>query len=196
MRLWGYFVASSQNLRETVVTPMGVGDARVLKLLWVGRMVPLKHVDTIIRAVRCLIKSGIKNISLTLVGDGPERGRLETLAKELPVTFKPFMPVEEVRNVMRMHHAYVFASDATDGWGAVVNEALAEGVLVVSSREPGSGVTILPDSCLYDCGSVSQLCKLLKGIADGSVRLPVREIADRWSAEKAARGLVAFAREK
>ena len=48
MTLWGYFVAPSvqQSNNRTIE------QSNILKVLWVGRMLHWKRVDTIIRAVR------------------------------------------------------------------------------------------------------------------------------------------------
>jgi glycosyltransferase involved in cell wall biosynthesis len=58
----------------------GIGDSFLL--LYVGRLASLKHVDDLIRAVS---RMGGANVKLMIVGSGPERERLEALAKELRV---------------------------------------------------------------------------------------------------------------
>ena len=82
---------------------------------------------------------------------------------------------------MQSHDMYIFASNSFDGWGAVVNEAIEEGMTVVASRESGSGATILPESCVFDCKDSSALSKLILSYAELPVISP-----EIWSAKAAA----------
>lgn len=183
---WGYFVApsASKSKLEKVVAierseiAEGLHGQRkdnVLSVLWVGRMLKLKRVDTIIRAVARVIKLKSKGkveqwrgINLTLVGDGPEKERLMKLAEKVNststspiITFLPSQPIEKIREIMREHDVYVFSSNGMDGWGAVVNEALEEGMAVIGTYETGASAVLLPESNLYHCGDVKGLVKCL-----------------------------------
>ena len=186
LRLWAYFVQASsidyniQKKRRANEKAMIVSGERILRLLWVGRMLALKNVDCIIEALRKALQKNEK-ISLTLVGDGPEKERLKALADGLPVEFKPFVPINEIRSIMQSHDMYIFASNSFDGWGAVVNEAIEEGMTVVASRESGSGATILPESCVFDCKESSALSKLILSYTELPVISP-----EIWSAKAAA----------
>lgn len=155
MRIWGYSVDRSSQPRSCKMS-------QPKSVLWIGRMLDVKRVDTIIRAiVRC------PNLRLDLYGDGPERNRLETLAQAHfdKISFHPPVQIERVRAIMREHDIYVFSSDNGDGWGAVVNEALEEGMAVLGSREAGSSATILPEDCLFHAGDSKELaCKLQRPI--------------------------------
>ena len=145
----------------------------LVKLLWVGRMIPLKHVDTILKAMKLLPHD---MYSLTLVGDGVEKTRLMKLARGLPVTFMPPQPMDKIRELMRQHDIFVFPSNAYEGWGAVVSEALEEGMRVVGSRESGACITMLPESNLFHSGDWSELAKRLSG--------PIAHVAiGPWSVE-------------
>lgn len=153
---WGYFVEPS-NFRPA-------DDQRnsnsSLKLLWVGRMLDWKRVDTIVKAV-CACSA---NITLTLVGDGPERTRLEKLALGLPVTFLPPQPIARIRSIMRAHDVYILSSNAVEGWGAALNEAIEEGMKVLGTHEAGSSAALLPESCLFHAGDWRRLAALLKDL--------------------------------
>jgi len=54
-------------------------------LLFVGRLTALKGVDYLIRAVPKAAHLLGRDLTLTVMGDGPERSRLETLAQQLSV---------------------------------------------------------------------------------------------------------------
>lgn len=180
MVLWGYFVEPSERTQRKSV----VHDHEC-RVLWVGRMLKLKRVDTIIKAVGKVVQSsyGGKDMQLLLVGDGPERRRLELLAKGLPVAFRDSVPIKQVRDLMGRHDVYVFSSDGHDGWGAVVSEALEEGMIVFGTCETGASATMLSPERLFKVGDVDALATLLKKAADGEF-MPTG-IGD-WSADKAA----------
>lgn len=185
MRLWGYFVAPSQLSPRPALTTNH--QARTTRILWVGRMLDWKCVDTIIRAV-ALAQARGQNISLTLVGDGPEKNHLKTMAKRLssPVEFMGPVPITQVRSLMRQHDVYVLSSNAYEGWGAVVSEAMEEGLCVWGTREAGSTATILPVECLFPAGDAQKLCELMMRAAKRN--LP--EMPFVWTAAVAASALV------
>src|SRR5204863_9544486 len=60
-----------------------LGDDEVL-LTWVGRLVPIKRVDVLLRAVERARSAGAP-VRLAIVGDGELRGELEQLARSLVV---------------------------------------------------------------------------------------------------------------
>jgi glycosyltransferase involved in cell wall biosynthesis len=84
---------------------------------------------------------------------------------------------------MRAHDVYVLSSNAYEGWGAVVSEALEEGMKVVGTYEAGASATILPESNLFHAGDWSWLKDLLqKDILKADIGL--------WSAKNAAKVLI------
>ena len=147
--------------------------------LWIGRMQSFKHVDTIIHVVNSL-----EQLSLDLYGNGPQKQKLQILASEQTnIHFHDFVSITEVRNLMRQYDTYIFASNAYEGWGAVVSEALEEGMRVFATIESGAGSTILPRENLFPSGDTSALIKLLQTpSAPGNIGL--------WTAEEAAKVLV------
>jgi glycosyltransferase involved in cell wall biosynthesis len=125
-------------------------------------MLKLKRVDTIIKAVgEC---SKIKKITLDIYGLGPEEAKLKKIAAKYGdvIKFYPPVPISEVRKLMREHDVYVLSSNAYEGWGAVVSEAIEEGLAVIGTYEAGSSATILPESNLFHAGGWCRLQKLLQ----------------------------------
>ena len=152
-----------------------------LRVLWVGRMLNWKRVDTLVKA--CLSKELCERVELHLYGHGPEEQRLRNLANDAPhIHFHDFVPVDQVRDLMRSHDIYVLPSDGGEGWGAVVSEALEEGMQVFGTVEAGSSATILPPTHLFTADDVTRLCELLK------TQLPKVSIGE-WTAEKGAHWL-------
>lgn len=181
---WGYFVAPSEY-RINTDGRRAEGDG-TLKVLWAGRMLKWKRVDSIIVATKILANQGAK-VELTLVGDGPEKARLKRLAVGLPVAFISSQTGDRVREIMRTHNTFVLASDAYEGWGAVVSEALEEGMSVIGTFEAGASAAILSSNRLYHAGDAKTLARLLEREIAGE--LPPCAIGD-WSAKSAANRLL------
>ena len=190
MRMWGYFVAEGTGNRE-----QGTGgivreaSSRAMRVLWVGRLLDWKRVDTIIKAMIDLTVSSSRStrlkITLDIYGSGPEENRLKQLASgyEEIIKFYPPVPIAEVRKLMREHDVYVLASNGYEGWGAVVSEALEEGIKVIGTYEAGSSATILPENCLYHAGDWRALVHLL------AVGIPSNGIGE-WTAVEAAQTII------
>lgn len=117
-----------------------------LKLLFVGRLVPYKGCDMVIEAARELLHSG--QAMLTIVGDGPERSRLEALAGKLnnpaAVTFIGEVPHAEVQRHFSQADVFAFPSIREFG-GAVVLEAMTMGCVPVIVNYGGPAELITPD---------------------------------------------------
>lgn len=76
LHLWGYFI-------EPPASPPPCRQREgALHILWAGRMLKLKRLDTLIKAVGFLIEAG-KDVRLTLVGHGPEESRLQKMANRI-----------------------------------------------------------------------------------------------------------------
>ena len=84
---------------------------------------------------------------------------------------------------MREHDIYVLASNAYEGWGAVVSEALEEGMNVIGTYEAGASATILPNERLFHSGDCKALVAIIENERKGT--LPSCTIGN-WTAEKAA----------
>ncbi len=191
MRMWGYFVAPSDAARARQADADLGG--RALRVLWVGRLLAWKRVDTLFKAAAaCLEKF---SLALTVVGDGPERARLERLGRRLfagrpgVLDFRHSVPIGEVRTLMRAHDVYVLPSNGYEGWGAVVSEALEEGMSVLGTFEAGASATMLPKERLFRAGDWRALARLLEKAREGA--LPPCAIGD-WTAANAAERLACF----
>ena len=104
----------------------------------VGRLVPQKGLDTLLQALA--LQRGAK-WRLTIVGDGPERERLEHLASDLRlaarVRWTGGLPAEQVANLWPDLDVLVQPSLALPNWreanGIVLMEAMANEVAVLGT---------------------------------------------------------------
>jgi glycosyltransferase involved in cell wall biosynthesis len=113
--------------RITEVPPAGEAS----DVAFAGRLIKDKHVDVLLRAC------GGKPLSVTIIGDGPERAALEALAKDLGVNavFTGFLPEEALIARLKAAKLFVLPS-AREGFSITTLEALACGVPVVTVDEP------------------------------------------------------------
>jgi glycosyltransferase involved in cell wall biosynthesis len=124
-------------------------DARVL--LSVARLTQQKAIDVAIRALPLLPEDTV----LVVLGDGPERGALEALARELGIDNRVFLLGRVPDVAAWLRRATVLVHPARwEGFGLAVLEAMLAGQPVVASRvsslpelvvDGETGVLVQPD---------------------------------------------------
>jgi len=116
-----------------------------LELIFVGGLVPRKACDLALRAAAPLLRNNLAHF--TVLGDGPERSRLEQLATSLgiekAVTFCGWLSHAEVLTSLQSSDVLVFPS-VRDFGGGVVFEALAVGAVPLVVDFGGPGDTVYP----------------------------------------------------
>lgn len=108
--------------------------------LFVGRLVAIKNVDTVLKAFAKLKRP---DRALVIVGDGPEKEKLEQLANnlEVDVLFTGRLEGEELLQWYNIATCFVLAS-YQEPFGAVTNEALLAGCHCLISSRAGSACLI------------------------------------------------------
>ena len=124
---------------EVVLPPGGVSDT----VLFVGRLVEKKGVDTLIDAMAILHQSA-PGLELSVIGDGPARGDLEKRAQAagIKVKFHGWLDEKKVRSAMRRALLLAVPSRTatggdSEGLPTVIMEAMAFGVPVVATHHAG-----------------------------------------------------------
>ncbi len=104
---------------------------------WVGRMTGVKDADAVLEIVRATRERGIPAV-LCMVGDGPDRERLEQVAHDLGIArstyFVGYQP--DVAGYYRLFDAFLLPS-VNEGTPVSAIEALASGTPVVATRVGG-----------------------------------------------------------
>ena len=106
-------------------------------LVFVGRLAEEKRVDELLRF---RANMGPGGVTLLLVGDGPDRKRLEGVAQSLglaapDVVFAGMVPAEQVADWYQLGDLFVSAS-TSETQGLTYAEALAAGVPVLCRADP------------------------------------------------------------
>lgn len=155
------------------------------RLIFIGRNLPLKGVDTLLHALKSLED---QDWCLTVVGDGPAKTAWHLLVNRLGlagrINFRPSMPNHDLMNLLQASDLLVLPSKGKEGWGAVVNEALMLGVPVICSSFCGAADLLgsLNRGEVFDAGSVTSLTKVLKRwISKGKASDAQREEIRKWS---------------
>jgi glycosyltransferase involved in cell wall biosynthesis len=111
----------------------------------VARLVPHKRIDLLLHHVRTAARR-VPGLRVDVVGDGPERARLQALVTDLglqhTVTFHGYQP-DEVRDSLLSRAWVTTATSVAEGWGCSVIEAAAWGVPCVAMAAPGIDDSVL-----------------------------------------------------
>lgn len=111
-------------------------NAQGANILAVGRLVHQKGFDTLIRAF-WQVKAELGDATLRIIGEGPDRPKLESLVDELGLGDSVSLPgfTRDIRSEYARSNVFVCASRA-EGFGNVIVEAMSYGMTVVSTDCP------------------------------------------------------------
>jgi len=107
-------------------------DIEGFTLLFLGRLVPVKGLDQLLRAVATLSEP----ISIRIAGDGPERSKLRDLARRLQIdaTFEGWVAGDRKEALLRACDAIVVPSGPQDGLPTVLFEAKARALPIIATE--------------------------------------------------------------
>lgn len=172
--------------REIVVIPNGIDIETILEelpsknlsdVIFAGRLLQNKNVDVLLKAV-AILKIQNPYIRLCIIGDGPEKIKLESLADKLEirnnVSFLGFFEDNnKVYSIMKASKVFVLPS-TREGFGIVALEANACGLPVITiDHEHNATKELIIDgengvlTSLDDKQIANAIEKLLKNRRDG-----------------------------
>jgi glycosyltransferase involved in cell wall biosynthesis len=184
-------------------------QADPLVVLSVGNLIPIKGHDLLLRAFAAMkdrLSAIFPAFSVEVIGDGPERARLQLLAQELGIAakvhFRGRQSRREVADAMRRMTVFVLPS-RYEGLGCVYLEAMSAGKPVIACQGQGieevirpavNGCLIAPDDLqgLTDTlTTLLQRAELRRKIGDAARRT----ILQGFTLEQQAERLVGLYRE-
>ena len=186
------FLYSIENLKVLNAKPI-VSDT--LKFLFIGQLIERKGLDILLQAL-----SRVENLnwSLDVYGEGEDELTIPNLVNELnlvdKVNLNGVVSNKELRCIVGQHHILILPS-RFDGWGAVVNEAIASGLQVICSDRCGASILIVNDKIghVFDINNTKSLTKILEqSIAekDDIDRNYILEYSNYLKGEKVAQYLI------
>jgi glycosyltransferase involved in cell wall biosynthesis len=179
---------------EVVLPPVGASGT----VLFVGRLVEKKGVDTLIDAM-AILRQSAPGLDLSVIGDGPARSELEKHAQAvgIKVKFHGWLDEKKVHSAMRRAlllavPSRTAAGGDSEGLPTVIMEAMAFGVPVVATHHAGipeiisDKVTglLAPEA---DAGALAEAILTLKNEPDLANRLRGEAYADVRARFDAAR---------
>jgi glycosyltransferase involved in cell wall biosynthesis len=166
------------------VEPLPVPLKTPIKAVTVGRLIPLKRVDGLLEALKEL-----PDLGLVVVGDGPERLRLERRARELGVSDRVYFAGQrskkEALGLMAACDLFVLNS-AYEGLPHVVLEAMALGLPVVATAAGGTPEVVRDgETGVLVPGRYGTLGASLSALArDPALRRRLGRAARQWIGER------------
>lgn len=173
-------------------------DSSTVKIFWCARFLGWKHPEMVVDLARRLSETRL-DVEINMVGIG---GLWEKVRKSIAeyhlediLHLVGSVPNEKVLDLMQAHHIFLLTSDRQEGWGVVVNEAMANGCCVVSSDAVGSVPYLIEDGVNGRLFRSEDGDSLYRAIYDLVVDRQLREqytrqayktISEDWSPKRAA----------
>ena len=191
MYKWGYFPETKYHDLDELMKKKTVGE-----ILWTGRMIDWKHPEEALELARRLKENEI-SFHLTMIGEGPLRPQLEkniqVYGLQQNITLLDFMQPDKVRDYMEKSQIYLMTSDRQEGWGAVVNEAMNSGCMVIGTLEAGSVPYLISngENGLYYCqGDVEYLTKVVEEVLSCNAEYEVSRKEENGALTKEDKGII------
>lgn len=206
---WGYFTRVEKNFVETC--SQDVSTKGKVHILWCARFLLLKHPELVVQLAARLKADGYDFV-VDMYGDegnlAPRdktypRVYLEKLIAKLDVkdrvNLKGIRSNDEILKAMREADIFLFTSDRMEGWGAVANESMANGCVLVASDEIGSTGYLIEDKVTglkFKSCNLDSLYEQVKFLLDNPSEMKrisskgKQHMAELWNPENAAKSLL------
>lgn len=137
-------------------------EERKREFIFLGRLVSQKGCDLLIKACRNLNS----DFTLSIIGDGPERNKLEELVKnfklEKNIQFLGILEGDRLARVLNRHHTMIIPSIGEEGFGIVALEGMACGCRIIAADAGGLSEAVKDFGKLFQMGNQQELESLLK----------------------------------
>lgn len=140
------------------------------RILFSGSLIERKGVDLLVKAFLA-IAAEFPDLELHLIGDGPMRKQLRTMSAPVAgrVYFHGFKQWAELPDYYAKADV-LCAPSRYDGWGLIIPEGLASGLLVVSTNLTGAALDLVDSECgwVVQAGALSPLIDALRAAVSTS----------------------------
>ena len=150
--------------------------ANSLSICFVGSLDRRKNVGCLLQAAE-ILKTRCVRLHVDIVGDGPLRDKLVSQASSIcsemvEIRFLGALPMRETQIIIASNDVLVLPS-LHDGWGAVINEAMALGTVPVSSNKCGAKAIVKKSGFggIFEVGRPDCLADILQQLSDDIERV-------------------------
>ena len=164
MYKWGYFPPFH---KYSIHALMIMKSKSSIRIIWVGRLIPLKHPEVIFEIAKTLVAKKI-NFTIEVVGTGLLENKIkQEIDKEnlnSYIVMSGAVKPNEVRQKMEKSHILIATSDFREGWGAIINEAMNSGCVVIASHAMGAVPFLIKDGVngyIYKYNDIQDLIRIL-----------------------------------
>ncbi len=195
---WGYFPEVKQYADVDAL----IDAKEPSSLLWVARMIDLKHPEHAVAVAKRLKAEGYC-FTLRMIGNGMLEEDIRRLVAQEDLTdcveLLGAMKPEQVREHMENSEIFLFTSDRNEGWGAVLNESMNSACAVVTNSAIGAAPFLTKhgeNGYLYDDRDPEDLYRKVKALLDNAddrkrmAKNAYLTMVNEWNAENAAKRFV------
>ena len=196
---WGYFT-KVENLNPAQI--LSDRKNEVTSFISIARLIGWKGHLLTIEAAKTLRDQGL-NFKLDIYGDGLLKGALEKRISKYGlsdiVQLKGTLSNNILIKKIRQYDAFILSSNRQEGWGAVVNEAMANVCPVIGSDKIGSVPYLITDGqngLIFKSGNYKSLASKMKALIQShsiAEKLAVNAyetMLNEWSPSCAAKHIV------
>ncbi len=200
---WGYF-PFTYHYNEVKAL---IDSKKKKSILWVARMIDLKHPEHAIQVAKRLRDDGF-SFQMNLIGNGEKTQEIKELISSYSlddnVHLLGAVKQSEVRGYMEESEIFLFTSNHNEGWGAVLNEAMNSACAVVANARIGSAPFLVQhqqNGLLYDENDIDALYESTKLLLENDhfrkqlAQNAYNTIIFRWNAEQAAKNFLSLAQD-
>ncbi len=141
MLKWGYFPECKEYDLKHLMQKKREANKEKTEILWAARFIDWKHPELVVGLAEELTKER-NDFHITMIGTGELKERIQALIKEKKlescITLAGAKTPTQVREAMEEAGIFLMTSDRKEGWGAVMNEAMNSGCVVIADRMEGA----------------------------------------------------------
>lgn len=130
------FIYCTDN-KKHLITSITEHNSKPINIVFVGSLIRRKNPQIILQALN---KISTNKIHITFIGDGPEKKYMMKYMQKHNlnnIDFKGFLSNNDIPDFLYKQDILILPS-IHDGWGAVVNEGLTEGLFIICSDHVGA----------------------------------------------------------
>lgn len=172
------------------------------KIMWCSRFIDWKHPEMCIELAKRLLSEGA-NFEINMYGNGPLMENCRQLIMKENLSDYVFIMGnrcnDDILAAMQQHNIFLFTSDQNEGWGAVANEAMSNGCVLVGSDKIGAVPFLVKNNIngrIFKSGNIESLYQTMKDlvsertICEQLAREAYHCMKNIWSPKNAAKNLL------